>query len=67
MSRRATQDKWIIVESSDKTWPTGGENAKPPQCSGCKNAMNCIKRQRDKTPKDEPLRSEGVQYATGEE
>ena len=29
--------------------------------------MNCIKRQKDMTPKDEPPRSEGVQYATGEE
>ena len=29
--------------------------------------MNCIKDQKDKTPKDESLGSEGVQYATGEE
>jgi len=30
--------------------------------------MNCIKRQKDTTPKEEPhLRLEGVQYATGEE
>ena len=29
--------------------------------------MNCIKGQKDMTPKDESRRSEGVQYATGEE
>ena len=29
--------------------------------------MNSMKRQKDMTLEDEPLRSEGVQYATGEE
>ena len=29
--------------------------------------MDTMKRQEDMTPEDEPLRSEGVQYATGEE
>ena len=29
--------------------------------------MNSIKRQKDMTPGDEPLRSEGIPYATGEE
>ena len=29
--------------------------------------MNCIKGQKDMTPKDESLGCEGVQYATGEE
>ena len=29
--------------------------------------MNSVKRQKDMTPEDEPPRSEGVQYATGEE
>ena len=29
--------------------------------------MNCIKGQKDMTPKDESSRSEDVQYATGEE
>ena len=29
--------------------------------------MNCIKRQKDMTPKDELPRLEGVQYATGGE
>ena len=31
------------------------------------NPMNCIKMQKDMTPKDKPPGSEGVQYATGEE
>ena len=29
--------------------------------------MNSVKRQKDMTPEDEPPRSVGVQYATGEE
>ena len=29
--------------------------------------MNSTKRQKEMTPKDEPPRLEGVQYATGEE
>ena len=29
--------------------------------------MDSMKRQKDMTPEDEPSRSEGVQYATGEE
>ena len=29
--------------------------------------MDSMKRQKDMTPEDEPHRSEGVQYATGEE
>ena len=40
----ATQDGWIIVESSDKTWSTEGGNGKPLQYSCCENPMNSIKR-----------------------
>ena len=59
----------VILESSNKTWSTGGENGKPLQYSCCKNPINNMKRQKDMTPEDEPppLRSEGVQYTTGEE
>ena len=67
MPCRATQDQQVIVESSDKTWSTGGGNGKPLQCSCHENPMNSIKRQTDKILKDEPPRFEGVQYATGEE
>ena len=34
---RVTQDGWVIVESSDKMWSTGGRNGKPLQCSSCEN------------------------------
>jgi len=37
-----------------------------PQYTYRENPMNCIKRQKDMTPKEKPSRSEGVQYATGE-
>ena len=56
-----------MVESSDKTWSDGGENGKLCQYSCCKNAMNSSKRQKYITSEDESPRSEGVQYATGEE
>ena len=67
MQFRATQDGWVLVESSDKTWSTGEENGKPLQYSCLKNHMNCMKRQKDRTPKDELPRSVGAQYATGDQ
>ena len=67
MLYRAIQDGWVIVESSDQMWSTGGGNGKPLQYSCHQNPMNSIKRQKDMTPNDEPPRMEGVQYATGEE
>ena len=62
-----TQDRWVMVESSDKTWPTGEKKGKPLQYSYLENPMNSMKRQKDMTLEDELPRSEGVQYATGEE
>ena len=53
--------------SSDKTWSTGEGNGKPLQYSGLENPMNNIKRQKDRTLKDELPRSVGAIYATGEE
>ena len=67
MSSRATQDGWVMVESSDKTWSTGEENGKPLQHSCLENPMSSMKQQKDMTPKDELLRLVGTQYATGEE
>ena len=55
------------MESSDKTWSTGGVNDKPLQYSCHENPMNSMKRQKDMIPEDEPSRLEGLQYATGEE
>ena len=37
MPCRATQDGWVIVESSDKMWSTGGGNGKSPQYSCCES------------------------------
>ena len=45
-----------MVESSDKTWSTGEGNP-----------MNSMKRQKDRTLKDELPRLVGAQYATGDQ
>ena len=50
---RATQDGRVMVESSDKMWSTGEGNCKPLQYSFLENPMNSIKRQKDRTWKDE--------------
>ena len=67
MPCRAAQDRWVIMESSDKMWSTGEGNGKPLQYSCLKNPMNSMKRQKDIAQEDKPSRSVGVQYATGEE
>ena len=56
-----------MVESSDKTWSTGDGNGKPLQYSCLENPMNSMKRQKDRTLKDELPRSVGAQYATGDQ
>ena len=63
----ATQDGWVTVESSDKTWSTGEGTGMPLQYSCLENPMNSMKRQKDKMLKDELPRSVGAQYATGED
>ena len=63
---RATQDGWVMVDNSDKTWFTGEGNGKPLQHSCLENPMNDMKRQKDMTLKELP-KSVGAQYATGEE
>ena len=67
MPCRVTQDRWVMVESSDKIWPTGEGNGKQLQHSCHENPMNSMKRQKDLTLKDEASRSVGVQYATGKQ
>ena len=52
-SCRAIQDGQVIMENSDKTWSTGEGNAKPLQYSCLENSMNGMKRQKDRTLKDE--------------
>ena len=54
-----------MVESSDKTSSTGEGNVKPLQYFCLGNPMNSMKRQKDRTLKDELPRSVGAQYDTG--
>ena len=56
-----------MAESSDKTWYTGEGNGKPLQCSCLENSMNSMKRQKDRTMKNELPRSVGAQYVTGDQ
>ena len=51
----------------DKTWSTEEGNGKLLQYSCLENPLNCMKRQKDVRPEDEPSRLVGVQYAAGEE
>ena len=55
------------MERPDKTWSTGEENGKALQYSCLENPMNSLKRQNDRTLKDELARSVGAQYATGDQ
>ena len=64
---RATQDRRVMVESSDKMWSTGEGNGKPLQYSCHENPISCMKRQKDRTLKDELPGSVGAQYATGDQ
>ena len=63
----ATQDGWGMVERSDRMWSTGEGNGTPLQYSCLENPMNSMKRQKDRTLKDELPRSVGAQYATGDQ
>ena len=65
MPCRATEDRWVMVESSDKTWFTGDGNGKPLQYSCLENTKNSMKRQKYRTLKDELPRVVGATYATG--
>ena len=56
-----------MVESSDKMWSTGEVNGKPLQYSCLENPINRMKRQKDRTLKDELPRSVGAQNATGDQ
>ena len=55
------------MESSDKTWSTGEGNGKPLQYSCLENPMNSMKRQKDRTLKEELPRLVGAQYTTGDQ
>ena len=55
------QDGQAMVESSDKISSTGEGNGKPLQYSCLENPMNSMKRQKDRTLKDELPRWVGAQ------
>ena len=70
MPCRATQEERVMMENSDKTWFTGEGNSKPLQYSCLENPMNSMnrmKRQKDRTLKDELFRLVDVQNATGDQ
>ena len=67
MPCRATQDRQVMVEGSDKMWSTGEGNGKPLQYSCLENPMNSMKRQNDRILKGELPGSAGAQYATGDQ
>ena len=48
-------------------WSTGEGKGKPLQYSSLENPMDGMKRQKDRTLKDELPRSAGAQYATGDQ
>ena len=62
-----SQDGRVVVENSDKMRSTGEGNGKPLQYSCLENPMNSMKRQKDRTLKDELPRTLGAQYATGDQ
>ena len=55
------------MERSDRMQSTGEEKGKPLQYSCLENPMNSMKRQNDRTLKDELPRSVGAQDATGDQ
>ena len=63
----AIQDGWVMVDRSDRMWSTGEGNGKPLQYSCLENPVNSMKRQQDRTLKDELPKSVGAQYATGDQ
>ena len=64
---RATQDGWVMVESSDKPRSTRDGNGRSLQYSCLENPMNSTKRKKEMILKYELPGSLGAQYDTGEE
>ena len=63
----ATQESWVMVERSDRMWSTGEGNGKPLQDSCLENLMNSMRRQNERTLKEELPRLVGAQHATGDQ
>ena len=66
-ARGAIHDGRVMVEGSDRMWSTGEGNGKPLQYSCLENPMDIMKRQKDRTLKDELPGLVGAQYATGDQ
>ena len=56
-----------MVERPDRMWSTGEGNGKPLPYSRLENPMDSMKRQKDRTMKDELPRLVCAQYATGDQ
>ena len=67
MPCRATQDRWVMVERTDRMWSPGEGNGKPLLYSCLENPMNSMKIKKDMTLNNELPRSVGTQYATGDQ
>ena len=67
MTEGTTQDGRVVVERSDRMWSTGEGNGTPLHYSCLENPMNSMKRQKDRTVKDELPKSVAAQYATGDQ
>ena len=67
MLSRATKDRRVMGKSSDRMWSIGEGKGKPLQYSCLQNPMNSMKRQKDRTVKDELPKSVAAQYATGDQ
>ena len=63
----ATQDGRVMLERSDRMRPTGEGNDKLLQYACLENPMNSMKRQNERTLKDELPRSADAQHATGDQ
>ena len=56
-----------MVERSDRMWSTGEGSGKPIRYSCLEDPMNSLRRQNDRTLKDELPRSVGAQYDAGDQ
>ena len=66
MPCRPTEDRSVILESSDISWSIGRGNGNPLQYSALRTPWT-IGKDKKMTLEDELPRLEGVQYATGKE
>ena len=53
---RATRDRWVMVERSDRMWSTGKGNGKPLQYFFLENPMNSMKRDSEESSPNHSLK-----------